>query len=100
MTIQSETATPTRLTKLKAMEARGEITLDIIDINGIKNRRDAHAAIKAVLKATIDDHFSVADRNYYLIQIDLKRRDIELEARLKAIEERLAALESAGRPKN
>jgi hypothetical protein len=86
------TTTP-RFQSLRDAEARGEISLITIDISAIKNGRDAHEATQNVLKATIDGDFSAADRNYYLVQIEMKRIEVELDARLEAIEDRLAALE-------
>lgn len=64
----------------------------IIDLDSIKTMRDAAVATHNVL--TAGKAFSEADRNFYLLQIEMKRRDIELDARLKAIEARLAALEA------
>lgn len=66
----------------------------IIDLDGIKTKRDADVAVHNVLAA--GKAFSEAARNFYLLQIEMKRRNIELEARLKAIEARLSALEGAG----
>jgi predicted ribosome quality control (RQC) complex YloA/Tae2 family protein len=99
MTKPSADETRTLLKTVRSADAQGEVVRIIIDLNEIKNRRDADEAMQAVLKSTIDGSFSVADRNYYLIQIDMKRREVDLDARFKAIEDRLSAIERAISPR-
>jgi hypothetical protein len=82
-----------RIQSLRNAEARGEIRLAVIDIAGIENGRDAWEATKTVLQLATDGHFSAEDRNFYVLQIEMKRIEVELDARLGAIEDRLAALE-------
>jgi hypothetical protein len=75
-----------------AKVGRDLVVTVIVDLNAIKTKRDAEEAMQAVLKVP-----SVADRYFYILQIDQKRRDIELDARLAAIEGRLAAIEGRQR---
>lgn len=77
----------------ETLKAHGDVI--IIDLDGIKTRRDAAVATHNVL--TAGKAFSEAERNFYLLQIEMKRRDIELDVRLKAIEARLTALEAGRR---
>jgi hypothetical protein len=72
------------------LKAHGDVI--IIDLDGMKTMRDAAVATHNVL--TAGKAFSEADRNFYLLQIEMKRRDIELDGRLKAIEARLTAIEA------
>jgi hypothetical protein len=67
---------------------RGLVVTVTVDLDAIRTKRDAEQAMKAVLKEP-----SLVDRYFYILQIDNKRRDIELDARLQKIERRLDAIE-------
>jgi hypothetical protein len=68
-----------------------------IDIAGVASDADAYEATRRVFNAATIGAFSDADRNYYVLLIEMNRREVKLAARLEAIEDRLAALENRGR---
>jgi hypothetical protein len=62
-------------------------------IKAIKGDRDANAATASVFRHSVAGAIADADRSFYLVLIEMNRREIKLRDRLEAIEDRLDALE-------
>ncbi|WP_439925676.1 hypothetical protein [Nitrobacter sp. JJSN] len=85
--------------KPKKAAARKAVVIHVrIDLDGIRNGRDAQLATSNVLKAAEMGAFSAADRNYYLALIEMRWRASDRDAQIKSLEDRIAALEQRRAP--